>query len=112
MSIDDYIYVYIREEEEEEEEGGNISEMKRSRDMEKSSEISSAIEELSMLVIVKPGGNHEAAHIPTKPFLSLCYLVLQVLGGFSYLFCLFQNMNVTWHLTHCHYACLMLLQIR
>ncbi|RDY08720.1 Glycolipid transfer protein 2 [Mucuna pruriens] len=53
--------------------------MKRSRDMEKISEIHSAIEELSMLAIVKPGGNHETAHIPTKPFLSLCHLVLQVL---------------------------------
>ncbi|XP_061348154.1 glycolipid transfer protein 2 isoform X1 [Gastrolobium bilobum] len=53
--------------------------MKRSRDMEKRSEVNSVIDELSMLVIVKPGGNHEAAHIPTKPFLSLCYLVLQVL---------------------------------
>ncbi|CAJ1974310.1 unnamed protein product [Sphenostylis stenocarpa] len=53
--------------------------MKRSRDMEKRSEINSAIEELSLLAIVKPGGNHETAHIPTKPFLSLCYMVLQVL---------------------------------
>ncbi|KAG5019157.1 Glycolipid transfer protein 2 [Glycine soja] len=54
--------------------------MKRSRDMEKRSEIKSAIEELSMLVIVKPEGNHVMiAHIPTKPFLSLCHLVLQVL---------------------------------
>ncbi|KAG5067453.1 hypothetical protein JHK86_011184 [Glycine max] len=53
--------------------------MKRSRDMEKRSEINSAIEELSMLVIVKPEGNHKIAHIPTKPFLSLCYLVLQVI---------------------------------
>ncbi|KAK7282635.1 hypothetical protein RIF29_11570 [Crotalaria pallida] len=53
--------------------------MKRSRDMEKSSEISSFIEELSMMVIVKHGENHEGAHIPTKPFLSLCHLVLQVL---------------------------------
>ncbi|KAL9313713.1 hypothetical protein ACSQ67_019165 [Phaseolus vulgaris] len=43
------------------------------------SEINSAIEELSLLAIVKPGGNHETAHIPTKPFLSLCYMVLQVL---------------------------------
>ncbi|TKY74146.1 Glycolipid transfer protein 2 [Spatholobus suberectus] len=64
----------------EEGEGGKIiRKMKRSRDMEKSSEINSAIEELSMLVIVKPGGKHETAHIPTRPFLSLCYLVLQVL---------------------------------
>ncbi|XP_027339046.1 glycolipid transfer protein 2-like [Abrus precatorius] len=60
-------------------EGGKIREMKRSREIEKSSEINSAIEELSMLVVVKPGANNEIAHIPTKPFLSLCYLVLQVL---------------------------------
>lgn len=51
--------------------------------MEKRSEISSAVEELSKLVRVKPGENHESALIPTKPFLSLCYLILQVLGGFS-----------------------------
>ncbi|KAL2318348.1 hypothetical protein Fmac_032224 [Flemingia macrophylla] len=50
------------------------------RETEKRSEICSAIEELSMMAIVKPGGeDHEFAHIPTKPFLSLCYLVLQVL---------------------------------
>ena len=54
----------------------------------KSSEISCAIEELSMMVIVKPGENHEAALIPAKPFLSLCYLVLQVLGGFRSVCCL------------------------
>lgn len=47
--------------------------------MKKSSEINSAIEELSMLAVVKPGGNHEIAHIPTRPFLSLCYFILQVL---------------------------------
>ena len=71
----------------EEGEGGKVilREMKRSRDMEKRSEINSAIEELSMLVIVKPEGNHVMiAHIPTKPFLSLCHLVLQVLGGFTH----------------------------
>jgi hypothetical protein len=51
------------------------------REMEKKSEISCVIQELSMVVIVKPSGeNHEAAHIPIKPFLSICYLVLQVLG--------------------------------
>ena len=55
--------------------------------MEKRSEIKSAIEELSMLVIVKPEGNHVMiAHIPTKPFLSICYLVLQVIGGFALCF--------------------------
>ncbi|KEH40442.1 putative glycolipid transfer protein [Medicago truncatula] len=48
--------------------------------MEKKSEISCFIEELSMVVIVKPTEeNHEAAHIPTKPFLSICYSVLHVL---------------------------------
>ncbi|RDX70218.1 Glycolipid transfer protein 2, partial [Mucuna pruriens] len=49
------------------------------REMEKRSEIGSAIEELSSMAIVKPSENHESAHIPTKPFLSLCYSVLQVL---------------------------------
>ncbi|XP_058728518.1 glycolipid transfer protein 3-like [Vicia villosa] len=50
------------------------------REMEKKSVISCVIEELSMVVIVKPSEeNHEAAHIPTKPFLSICYSVLQVL---------------------------------
>ncbi|XP_014504279.1 glycolipid transfer protein 3-like [Vigna radiata var. radiata] len=49
------------------------------REMEKRSEIGSAIEELSMMVIVKPGEKHDSAHIPTKPFVSVCYLVLQVL---------------------------------
>ncbi|KAK7320886.1 hypothetical protein VNO77_30797 [Canavalia gladiata] len=49
------------------------------RDMEKKSEICCVIEELSMMVIVKPGENHECAFIPTKPFLSVCYMVLQVL---------------------------------
>jgi hypothetical protein len=67
--------------------------MKRSRDTEKRSEINSAIEELSVLVIVKPAGvNHEAAvaHIPTKPFLSLCYMILQFLG-LLLLTCYFQT---------------------
>jgi hypothetical protein len=67
--------------------------MKRSRDTEKRSEINSAIEELSVLVIVKPAGvNHEAvvAHIPTKPFLSLCYMILQFLG-LLILTCYFQT---------------------
>lgn len=74
----------------EEGEGGKIiREMKRSRDIEKRSEINSAIEELSMLAIVKPGETHEIAHIPTKPFLSLCYLILQVLGEFISLTCFY-----------------------
>ena len=55
--------------------------MKRRREMEKGSEIRSAIEELSMMVKLKPGDNHDAAgHIPTKPFLYVCNLVIQVLG--------------------------------
>ncbi|KHN09241.1 Pleckstrin likey domain-containing family A member 8 [Glycine soja] len=49
------------------------------REMEKKSEIGLVIEELSMIAIVKPGENHDSAHIPTKLFLSICYLVLQVL---------------------------------
>ncbi|XP_057490903.1 glycolipid transfer protein 3-like [Actinidia eriantha] len=59
--------------------------MKRRREMENGSEIRSAIEELSvaMVVKVKPGivGDHDDddAHIPTKPFLFVCNLVLQVL---------------------------------
>ncbi|KAF8404392.1 hypothetical protein HHK36_009275 [Tetracentron sinense] len=54
--------------------------MKRRRaGMEKGSEIRSAIEELSMAVKVKPGDDHDAALIPTKPFLLACNLVLQVL---------------------------------
>lgn len=48
--------------------------------MEKGSEIKSAIEELSMLIKLKPGDNHDTAHIPTKPFLFVCSLVIQVLG--------------------------------
>nr|CAN71529.1 hypothetical protein VITISV_036543 [Vitis vinifera] len=55
--------------------------------MEKGSEIRSAIEELSMVVKVKTGEDHDAAvhvqhdtaHIPTRPFLSVCNSILQVL---------------------------------
>ncbi|KAL6209284.1 hypothetical protein ACLB2K_020226 [Fragaria x ananassa] len=65
-------------------------------DQSKGSEIRSAIEELSVMVKVigvitllqAENGDrdaaafnisHEAAHIPTRPFLSLCYFLLQVL---------------------------------
>lgn len=63
-------------------------------DQNKGSEIRSAIEELSVMVKVigvvalqtENGGDHvaafineEAAHIPTRPFLSLCTVLLQVL---------------------------------
>lgn len=60
--------------------------------MEKGSEIRSAIEELSMVVKVKTGEDHDAAvhvqhdtaHIPTGPFLSVCNSILQVLGWFAF----------------------------
>ena len=46
----------------------------------KKSEMKSAIEELSMLLInVKPSHTH----IPFRPFISVCKLVLQVLGLFN-----------------------------
>ncbi|XP_021604253.1 glycolipid transfer protein 3 isoform X2 [Manihot esculenta] len=53
--------------------------MKRKREMEKESEIQSAIEELSMLIQLKTSDNHGAALIPTRPFLYVCNLVIQVL---------------------------------
>lgn len=61
--------------------------MKRKRDEEKVvSEIRSAIEELSTLAKLKPKNGHNpgAAQIPTVPFLSICDLVIQVLGWFAY----------------------------
>lgn len=52
--------------------------------MEKGSEIKSAIEELSMMVKLKPSDNHDAAdHIPTKPFLYVCNSFILVLGRSS-----------------------------
>ncbi|KAJ9146162.1 hypothetical protein P3X46_028466 [Hevea brasiliensis] len=53
--------------------------MKRRREMEKGSEIQSAIEELSLLIKLKTSDNHDAALIPTRPFLYVCNLVIQVL---------------------------------
>ncbi|MBA0720967.1 hypothetical protein Golax_008558 [Gossypium laxum] len=57
--------------------------MKRKREMEGKSEIRSAIEELSMLVKAQPAtvgdSNLDDAPIPTKPFLHVCTLILQVL---------------------------------
>ncbi|KAK9270613.1 hypothetical protein L1049_026195 [Liquidambar formosana] len=68
--------------------------MKRRREAEKASEIRSAIEELSVVVKIKPADGHDAAHIhhddaaqihhdaaqiPTKTFLSVCNLVVQIL---------------------------------
>uniref|UniRef100_A0A2P2LLY6 Uncharacterized protein MANES_02G176100 n=1 Tax=Rhizophora mucronata TaxID=61149 RepID=A0A2P2LLY6_RHIMU len=55
--------------------------MKRRRDyMEKGSELKSASEEISMFIKLKPGDNHDAAYIPTRPILHVCNLVIQVLG--------------------------------
>ncbi|XP_009103297.1 glycolipid transfer protein 2 isoform X2 [Brassica rapa] len=55
--------------------------MKRKRyDMEKKkTELQTAIEELSLLIITKPVDNIETSHIPLTPFLSLCNLIIQVL---------------------------------
>ncbi|KAK8642904.1 hypothetical protein V6N13_012228 [Hibiscus sabdariffa] len=52
--------------------------------METKSEVRSAIEELSMLTKAQPAAaagdvNLDLAHIPTKPFLHVCTLILQVL---------------------------------
>ncbi|XVF64388.1 hypothetical protein PTKIN_Ptkin09bG0165400 [Pterospermum kingtungense] len=56
--------------------------MKRKREMEKRSELRSAIEELSMLAKVdQPGDNLDAARIPTDSFLHVCTLILQVLDN-------------------------------
>ncbi|XP_010539708.1 PREDICTED: glycolipid transfer protein 3-like [Tarenaya hassleriana] len=54
--------------------------MKRKRcEMEKKTEIRSAIEELSVLIITKSGDNMEAINIPLKPLLSFCNSVIQFL---------------------------------
>ncbi|XP_039043473.1 glycolipid transfer protein 3-like isoform X2 [Hibiscus syriacus] len=53
--------------------------MKRKREMETKSEIRSAIEELSMLTKAQHAAAADVAHIPTKPFLRVCTLILQVL---------------------------------
>ncbi|XP_007019420.2 PREDICTED: glycolipid transfer protein 3 [Theobroma cacao] len=53
--------------------------MKRKREMEKRSELRSAIDELSMIAKVQPGDDLDAAHIAPKPFLHVCTLILQVL---------------------------------
>lgn len=66
----------------EEKEVEEIDEMKRQSEMEKrSTELRSAIEELSMLPKVHQSGhNPDAAQLPTKSFLLVCTLILQVLG--------------------------------
>ena len=60
--------------------------MKRKRyEMEKKkTELQTAIEELSLLIITKPVDNIETSHIPLTPFLSFCYLIIQVLGILFY----------------------------
>lgn len=79
--------------------------MQRRREGEMGSEIRSAIAELSTVVhkVKPPAGataadavaeQHKtdsiaAAYIPVKPFLSVCSLVLQVLGLVLIIFCLY-----------------------
>ncbi|KAL0760337.1 hypothetical protein Bca101_076487 [Brassica carinata] len=55
--------------------------MKRKRyDMEKKkTELQTAIEELSLFIITKPVDNTETTHIPLRPLLSFCNLIIQVL---------------------------------
>ncbi|KAL0799900.1 hypothetical protein Bca101_055075 [Brassica carinata] len=55
--------------------------MKRKRyEMEKKkTELQTAIEELSLLIITKPVDNTETTHIPLRPLLSFCNLIIQVL---------------------------------
>ncbi|XP_022993925.1 glycolipid transfer protein 3-like isoform X1 [Cucurbita maxima] len=52
--------------------------MKRKREVEKEPEMRSATAELSVLSQFKPV-DHAASDIPTKPFLSVCHLILQFL---------------------------------
>lgn len=58
--------------------------MKRKRyEMEKKkTELQTAIEELSLFIITKPADNTQATHIPLRPLLSFCNLIIQVLGIF------------------------------
>ena len=60
--------------------------MKRKRyDMEKKkTELQTAIEELSLFIITKPVDNTETTHIPLRPLLSFCNLIIQVLGIIFY----------------------------
>lgn len=89
-----------REEEEEDAEVG----IKRRRKMERGSEIKSAIEELSLMVKLKPVATRarngdekdqlhdDAFHVPTSPFLSLCSLILEVLGKSNFSFSCFDRL--------------------
>ena len=58
--------------------------MKRKREVEKEPEMRSATAELSVLAQFKPV-DHAASDIPTKPFLSVCNLILQFLGTSQFL---------------------------
>lgn len=71
-----YIYTHIHTERKIEEN----REMKRRREIEKGSEIRSAIEELSMVLVFKAKDHTTTTIIPIRPFLCVCNLVLQVLG--------------------------------
>lgn len=78
--------------------------MKRKREVLeiKGSEIRSAIEELTVLVKLKSNDHNPGpsdVKIPTMPFLSICNLVLQVLGWFSY-----NTHTHPFHIT-LYYAC-------
>ncbi|XP_065882245.1 LOW QUALITY PROTEIN: glycolipid transfer protein 3 [Euphorbia lathyris] len=53
--------------------------MKRTREMDRSSEIKSAIEEVPLMIQLKKNGADEAHYIPTRQFLYICNLVIQVL---------------------------------
>lgn len=89
--------------EEEEEEDADVG-IKRRRKMEGGSEIKSAIEELSLMFKLKPvvtrarNGEEkdeprdEAFHVPTRAFLSLCNLVLEVLGKWNFSFSCFDRL--------------------
>ncbi|GAB4861155.1 hypothetical protein Ancab_036312 [Ancistrocladus abbreviatus] len=73
--------------------------MKRRREIEKKTEIRSAVEELSVVVVklnnpppLPPpaagagccggcGGDRQVTNVPTRPFISLCNLILQVLDN-------------------------------
>jgi len=48
----------------------------------KKTEIQTAIEELSVFIVTKPADKTEATHIPLRPILSFCSLIIQVLGIF------------------------------
>ncbi|XP_065847764.1 glycolipid transfer protein 3-like isoform X2 [Euphorbia lathyris] len=62
-----------------ESEKGVRLEMKRTREIDRSSEIKSAIEEVSLMIQLKKNCVDEAHYIPTRQFLYICNLVIQVL---------------------------------